>query len=53
MALEKRANKGGGGGSQHVFKTPGRVEFFRSANYNYYFDIQVELLTENYNHYDI
>lgn len=39
MALEKRANKGGGGGSQHVFKTPGRVEFFRSANYNYYFDI--------------
>lgn len=22
MALEKRANKGGGGGSQHVFKTP-------------------------------
>lgn len=37
MALEKRANKGGGGASQHVFKTPGRVEFFRSANYNYYF----------------
>lgn len=28
MALEKRANKGGGGGSQHVFKTPGRVEIF-------------------------
>lgn len=25
--MEKRANKGGGGGSQHVFKTPGKVEF--------------------------
>lgn len=51
MALEKRANKGGGGASQHVFKTPGRVEFFDQPII--IIDIQVELLIDNYNHFDI